>query len=564
MLLKPTELEADEYRRQGQELYRQGKYHAALQRFNAVVQLERKPPLKLLDSRAATHLKLGDLQAALRDGRTMIQEYKTSCSGYLRTGQVLHLLGKQDAALNIYQYGLRNVPSIDPNRELIQRMYDKLIKQCCPPKAADPLQVLPTEIARMVFECLDFKTIINLSTVSQSWRSFLNSTPNLWSHLDFSGTKKSPSATSVAAYVKRSRGTVVNAKLLGHTTNPSILKCIATRCKALDRLEISGGLTCESLIGAAPALTRLQTLLVGGETSLDAVCQILSHCSNLETAKFLYVFAQHPAHWTGDLSRLRSLSIIQGYDRRADSTSNSSFPVLLELQSLIPKIGRIRELEFNNHNSVITNDRVLDFSALAELEVLSLANMQLSWFPPLPQAIHTLNIRGRHYCGLDDILNHAKLDKLSRLVMGTFRPRNDLSVQALYALLEPNKGNLTSLDMTSCTELSSEEMRRLASSGYFSKLEELHIPRTQVDDDLAKVLAANLSYLRVLNLSYTRVTGVGVKALVEKPGTKLQRLYLQHCVSVGMDAVEYARSCGVWVKFAFPDPPGTKKRIQRA
>ena len=47
-----------------------------------VIQQERKPPLKLLHSRAATHTKLGDLQAAMRDGRAMIQEYKTSCSVY--------------------------------------------------------------------------------------------------------------------------------------------------------------------------------------------------------------------------------------------------------------------------------------------------------------------------------------------------------------------------------------------------------------------------------------------------------------------------------------------------
>ena len=37
MPLKLSDLEADEYQRQGQELYRQGKYQAALQRFNAVM-----------------------------------------------------------------------------------------------------------------------------------------------------------------------------------------------------------------------------------------------------------------------------------------------------------------------------------------------------------------------------------------------------------------------------------------------------------------------------------------------------------------------------------------------
>ncbi|KAL8823641.1 MAG: hypothetical protein Q9191_005673 [Dirinaria sp. TL-2023a] len=558
--LKPTEFEADEYQRQGQELYRQGKYHAALQRFNAVVQEGRKPSLNLLDSRAATHAKLGDLRAGLRDGRTMIQEYKINCTGYLRTGQILRLLGKQDAALNIYQYGLRNVPSKDPNRELIQLMYDKLVKQCCPHKSVDPLQVLPAEVNSMVFEYLDFMTIVKLSTVSRSWRSFLHSTPKLWSGLNLSGAKKSPPIGTVLWYIKRSRGSVVNAKLLGNKPDLRILKCIATRCKALARLEISGGLTCMSLVDAAPALTRLQTLHVGGEISLDAVCQILSHCSSLETAKFRSVFARYPAYWTGDLSRLRSLSITSREHIRGNSSSDT-----LELTSLVPKLGRIRELDIkDNNNPDVFTTGMLNFSSLTELEILGLANMHFAWFPRLPQSIQTLNINGCHNCSSDDIINYAKLDNLSRLVMGNFEPWQDFPIAALYALLEPNKGNLLSLDLTSCTHLSSEDMKHLTNSGYFSRLEELRIPRTWVDDHLAELLAANLSSLIILDISETKVTGIGVKALVEKPGTKLQKLYLWYCNSVGVDAVEYARSCGIWVKFAFPDALGGKKRIWNA
>ena len=237
--------------------------------------------------------------------------------------------------------------------------------------------------------------------------------------------------------------------------------------------------------------------------------------------------------------------------------------MLTTKQSLIPKIRRIRELEVTICSGLI-NDRLLDFSTLSELENLSLTHMQFSWFPPLPQSIQTLNISSRHIDGLDGVAEHAKLHKLSKLVMGTFEP-GDLSVHVLHALLEPNKGNLILLDITSCPGISSEDMKRLTTLGYFSRLEELHIAdNAHVDDDLAEFLAANLSFLRVLNISCTGVTGVGVKALVEKPGTKLQRLYLRLCHSVSIDAVEYARSRGVWVKFEFPDPRGSKKRIRSA
>lgn len=38
--------------------------------------------------------------------------------GYLRTGQILQLMGKDDVAVSIYQRGTQNVASTDPSREV--------------------------------------------------------------------------------------------------------------------------------------------------------------------------------------------------------------------------------------------------------------------------------------------------------------------------------------------------------------------------------------------------------------------------------------------------------------
>ena len=35
--------------------------------------------------------------------------------GYLRSGKVLQLLGKDEVALSIYKYGIQNVPPDDPH-----------------------------------------------------------------------------------------------------------------------------------------------------------------------------------------------------------------------------------------------------------------------------------------------------------------------------------------------------------------------------------------------------------------------------------------------------------------
>lgn len=92
--------------------------------------------VNILDNRAATYEKLGDLQAALRDARRMISLKKTSCAvsfqeernsritrvrysddskAYLRTGKILQLLGEDRKALDIYEHGSRILPSSDPN-----------------------------------------------------------------------------------------------------------------------------------------------------------------------------------------------------------------------------------------------------------------------------------------------------------------------------------------------------------------------------------------------------------------------------------------------------------------
>jgi len=68
------------------------------------------PTVSLYDYRAATHEKLADFNAAVKDGREAIRLNKRDVRGYLRTGSVLQKLNKLDTAVNIYKYGMKNVP----------------------------------------------------------------------------------------------------------------------------------------------------------------------------------------------------------------------------------------------------------------------------------------------------------------------------------------------------------------------------------------------------------------------------------------------------------------------
>ena len=45
----------------------------------------------------------------------MIHAEKAQSMGYLRTGQVLQLMGKEEVALEIYKYGMQKVSVMDSN-----------------------------------------------------------------------------------------------------------------------------------------------------------------------------------------------------------------------------------------------------------------------------------------------------------------------------------------------------------------------------------------------------------------------------------------------------------------
>lgn len=158
--------------------------------------------------------------------------------------------------------------------------------------------------------------------------------PNLWSHLDFSATAKNVSMATVTAYIKRSRGRAKIATLAGFSPSQcAMLKCIANRCKTLVQLQICHGLTGSSLLEAAPALKCLEVLVVGAGIGLDAVTQILPICGRLKRAEFSCVFGKHRAQWTGDLSRLQSLTIGAKIDPNDCSLQHETLLQLVSLYS---------------------------------------------------------------------------------------------------------------------------------------------------------------------------------------------------------------------------------------
>ncbi|KAI4262194.1 MAG: hypothetical protein L6R42_002625 [Xanthoria sp. 1 TBL-2021] len=537
----------------GQQEYRRKNYHAALNFFNSVIATEKQLDVSVLDCRAATYEKLGDLHTALKDGRRMISDYKTDCAGYLRTGKILQLLDKDSVALGIYKYGLRNVSSSASQYQLLRDIHDSVNQKCGPRKARDPLTVLPVEIAQMIMSYMDFKHVVSLTRVSTTWRDYLKSTPGLWATLDFSKAKADVPKTAIQKYIRFSRGTVSRL-----TTRQSInLQHVVTQCKSLEHLEIGGGYSNASLIKAASVARNLRCLLLPArcETSLDCVSQILGVCKNLVRAEFHSVTSTQSIHprWQGDMSRLRTLVVkvtdVQG--------SKPSF------DSLMHMIPDIRELSLRGWKSKTTIPPA-NAVAMTRLEKLQLADFKGCVNPLALSALRTLD--------LDTCINvlHSFVDQGSRPDLRTdgiaelsLSCASDLSLECLVWLLGPKFDGLRKLHLPQCTEITDVGLRNLIDMGLIDHVVDLDLSGPRLTDSLIQLLAFRAFRLERIKVASTAITGVGVKALVTKPGSKLQYLDITDCMHVASDAVAFARHLkGLKVKCGQEEFRGKKKKIR--
>ena len=206
-----------------------------------------------------------------------------------------------------------------------------------------------------------------------------------------------------------------------------------------------------------------------------------------------------------------------------------------------------------------------DFSSLLHLQKLSLHQTMRYHFPKVPSTVRHLDLgRSLQLCNdfgeSSDNLCNADLKELTSLVL----PASNIGTAYLRKLLEPSKGRIEVLDLSSegYGQRHDLNLEDVMDSQFSTSLKELSVSRNDFGDGLFEHIARNCPRLQFLNASYTRITGVGVKALVLKPGEKLKKVNLRHCERVGIDAVDFARASGVEVDFTFPDEKQAGKKVR--
>ncbi|RKF76938.1 F-box/TPR repeat containing protein pof3 [Golovinomyces cichoracearum] len=493
--------------------------------------------LKAFDCRAACYEKLLDLSRALQDSKAMIRINPRSSKGYLRAGKILYLQNQKDVALKIYKRGLDKVKvDADQERLILHSMYYKLKIELKQTKMHDPFQYLPTELLQMIFQRLEFQHLSTCLAVSKSWKCKLESFRNLWTTLDLSGIRKPIPIRSLQAFLKRSNYNLQRAFIhLNYFIGERRLRYLFESSPYLSELHLCEfGEIDENLLRFLPMAKNIEKIYTSKEVIItgDNVLKALNICHlTLVKVSILGISNYRCRHFYDTWPRLDALrSIIL-------KTCPISSPnkMKIEMNKLIqaaPNVTTVRLVGFDCQPNT-----KLDLTAWSRLEELRLEHTQTVRLPKLPPTIRVLAL---DYNRTEIYRNHENdglvliplLEKLS-LKSNYLAPRDLFDLTRCCI----NANNLKSLIISrwifpsSCPPLYE----------YFppsASLEDLSISDIPLDDKCAVEILKMYPNLKIIDLSHTLISGVTIKALVEKGGITLIRI--EACFNVSPDAVDFA------------------------
>ncbi|OJD24580.1 hypothetical protein ACJ73_04056 [Blastomyces percursus] len=539
--------DADSIQVYGQTQYRYGNFHKALDAFS-----QASDTVGILDNRAATHCRLKAPNAALRDGRRMIEENRNDSRGYLRTAKILQLMEKHDRALQTYHYALRILPSDDAGCQQIKKLSAKLEKRLKQP--ADYFALLPFELISMILEYLDFKSLLSALQVSKHWNMVLNSLPKLWTHLDLSkANRTSVSLKSIQAFLRRSHWRLTRASVtnLQPVDFPKLMAGLQ-KIPSLEHLELLPGFCPKFEFAPVYTLTNLKTLVCSAtsEMTFSHFRKVLSDCPLLERVE-VHIKPAPPSDYEtfpAKLPNLRSLIILgcRRY-RYPHDVSPLDLPFLRNA-TLFDITPNLEEL-YLIHRSSSTTFRMSDapkVSNLPKLKRLGLLGIKFNNYPELPESIEHLSLSMSEYDPaiiLSSNTISAMTPNLKTLVLQRFQ--YDELGPFLIAFTQSNS-SLTHLDLEGC-HLHLEDLLIAMMQGNLESLTSLNISGlAEIDDKIITNIVDMVPNIKELDISRTQVKEYSMKRLLDSDKSKLEKLVVHKMETpFSRDFIDYARSKGV-------------------
>lgn len=591
----PRTLSSEEYQELGKSQYKRKQYAKAAEAFTNGIDASPTPSAALYDYRAAAHEKLEDFSAAVKDGRLAIRTDKTDVRGYLRTASVLVKMGKGETALGIYAYGMKNVGSGHKDFQLLQQLHDRLTRKLSPPQAIDPLTILPVELVEMIIGYLSFNNMVNCLRVSRGWKDYLTNRPKVWANLDLSGARKPVPRTFLGNAVRYSRG-ALHTLIVHRVQHTDVLRNIAAACKGLHTLKILSfpHIISDTLIEMAQSAQNLKRISVHTEISIDTMRQILRKRPKLELVDFRDVRLAADTHtnhapaieWQGGpYDMLHTLAIQSNSQQR---NVGSTY-----VHSLLQQTPELRSLTLVK-TSMVPALRLQDF----RLTKLVVKCVQLLVFPIIPSTLErliyepergTLRSPSRAaiqqsctrslthlslgedvYLGPDFLLEfldfYAEADDeedghVTKYHLEDGKPLQHLSLRGNIETntFDGTPSTLSSVPPTKLVSTYLSTSPRILTRALTS-LELSGLPLT--DDDIDAITES--TSLTTIDLSSTRVSGFGIKKLVDCIPT-LRHINADYCRNLSSrDVIEYAKKKGVHVSYTMAEPTnGVKGRKVR-
>ncbi|KAI0148732.1 hypothetical protein GGR57DRAFT_474118 [Xylariaceae sp. FL1272] len=337
--------------------------------------------LDALDSLAATHEARLHLKMAFIVAQTMVNLFPREPKPFLRLGKLFRMEDQYRAAYRTYEQGYKLVAKKNKNHALLPFLIQNKDKIKYRAFAADPLTVLPAELALEVFKHVGFRSLCLSTRVSRSWKNFLlerdapttdllgvkrdSFTTVLWRRLAFTSINKAVQLPQMMRYQLLSDNQMTELHIgdcLRFGLNSMFLHWIMKKCATLKVLSLCA--TSRSAnhtyhLNPMPVSSlRLKKLHIGyycpiSEPLLDSI--IYSSASTLEELVILNfstncvtpIRANFP-----DLLQLKSLHLsCSDWDTRVD----------LELMSFIYKTPNIEELWLDNMSVLLQPEHKPDY-----------------------------------------------------------------------------------------------------------------------------------------------------------------------------------------------------------
>ncbi|KAG0369614.1 hypothetical protein BC939DRAFT_457362 [Gamsiella multidivaricata] len=566
------------------QAFSQKDFTAALQYLSRALTIA-PTDINLLDSRAATFEKLGRLDNALTDAKAMIRNHTQSPKGYLRAGKILRMQQNIRSSAKIYISGAERSTKGTKEYETLARIASEMsakLDEIAKKEALvlDPMERLPFELVMIVFDSLSFIERVRCLTISKKWMRYLSSVRHFWYSLDLA--KRVPSLIRIpqhALYLPTRPDQDVNNKVTNKTvinlakyTPPKALRlgCAqqisGTLFTQLIKMKRTSALESLSLRmnsriydqefslfwTATPKLRSLDLHGCFGVTDA-AVVSVLDRCSLLEeldisecriTEVCVMVNSTVPLPNMKKLTigRWESLFAKEGIDALVSRFPNLS---TLDIRTMRPRgiealenICQLTQLKHLYTDSIETSGHTATFLVMQRwvAGIPNLESLQMNACKGVSDATIQLIAAGSAEEGStrQGWSSSLKMLDLSSSPYLTCQGLSSLSTHPLphlHTLLLNKCGRVTELGLRQAIASSGAGLCRLECGGYISVSDRLML---DIKDHCPKIEVVHLA-------NSGQVTGIGLMALVNERGRGLERICVDDCPALGVDAVERAR-----------------------